>query len=261
MTESARLARPTARLSRALKRQDWVAVAIELLVVVIGVLVALEVNQWAERRETHRVEHTYLLRLREDLQLERDEADRFTSVVNDRLEAVALLDRVANNPSAALQDARSIVCALATVSWGSFPSVHNISYLELQNTGRTSLIRSIALRRALAQHYATLTDFAPPGLDRTGGDRFDREAAGLLSISEAKAIERADGDCARMTAVTPERARFLAREWAKRREAVDELPSLAEHHEFNLRVIEGMQSGIDALIRLIDQQLGENGNG
>ena len=258
MAERARPARPTARLSGALKRQDWIAVAIELLVVVIGVLVALEVNQWAEQRETHRLEHSYLLRLREDLQLESDEADRFTRVANDRLAAVKLLDRVAANPSTPLQDSRSIVCALATVSWSSFPTVHNISYLELQNTGRTSLIRSVALRRALAQHYATLADFAVPGLDRAGQERFESKATGLLSTSEAIAIEQADGDCSRMAPVTASRAGTLSTEWAARRAAIDELPGLAEHNEFNLRVIEGMQARIDALLALINHQLGDS---
>ena len=260
MGKQARQARPTARLSGALKGQDWVAVAIELLVVVIGILIALEVNQWAEQRETRSLEHSYLLRLKEDLQLERDEADRFTRVVNDRLDAVALLDRVAGNPSTPLQDPRSIVCALATVSWGSFPPVHNIAYDELQNTGRTNLIRSLALRRALAQHYAKLTDLSRPAEDRTGQERFETKATGLLSTSEGIAIERADGDCRRMDPVSPSRERMLAAAWAQRRAAIDELPGLAEHNEFNLRVIQGMQARIDALIALINQQLGESGN-
>jgi len=53
------------------------------------------------------------------------------------------------------------------------------------------------------------------------------------------------------------RARILAAAWARRRAAVDELPGLAEHNEFNLRVIEGMRSRIDTLIALINQQLGD----
>jgi len=255
MAQAERHVRTTARLSGALKRQDWAAVAIELLVVIIGVLVALELNQWAERRETRVLEHSYLIRLKEDLQMERDQADRFTAVVNRRLEAVALLDRLASDPTALVGDPRDVPCALATVSWGSFPPVHNISYLELQNTGRMSLIRSVALRRMLAEHYETLADFALPGLDRTGQNRFESRTAGLLSTSEGIAIERVDGDCQNMAPVTPARAEAIARAWAKRRAAIDELPGLAEHHEFNLRVIEGMQKRIDALIALINRQL------
>lgn len=249
-------ARPTARLSWALKRQDWVAVAIELLVVVIGVLVALEVNQWAEQRQTHALQHAYLLRLKNDLLLERDEANSFAAIAKDRLQSVALLDRLARDPSVRVKDPRTIVCALATVSWGSFPPVHNISYTELQDTGRTDLIRSAALRQALAEHYATIADFARPAQDRTGQERFESKAAGILSTSEGTAIEKADGDCRRMAPVSAARGRTIAHQWAARPSAIAELPLLAEHHEFNLRTIEGMQSRIDALIRNIDAQLG-----
>ena len=255
MVETAKRAGTNARFSAALRRQDWAAVIIELLVVVIGVLVALEVNQWAEGRQTRALQHAYLLRLKEDLQLERTEADRFAAIVKDRLAAVALLDHLAKTPSMPINDPRTVVCALATVSWGSFPLIHNISYLELQNTGRTSLIQSVALRRALAEHYATLADFAQPGLDRTGQNRFESKAAGLLSTSEVIAIERADGNCGRMAPVTTERARAIAAVWSHRRDAIDELPGLAEHNEFNLRVIEGMKTRIDGLVTLIDNEL------
>lgn len=255
MAETAKRSGTHARFSAALKRQDWTAVIIELLVVVVGVLVALEVNQWAERRQTRALQHAYLLRLKEDLQLERTEADRFAAIVKDRLAAVALLGGLATNPSMEIRDPRTVVCALATVSWGSFPLIHNISYLELQNTGRTSLIRSIALRRALAEHYATLADFSQPGLDRTGQNRFESKAAGLLSTSEVIGIERADGDCGRMAPVTAARARVIATGWSRRRDAIDELPGLAEHNEFNLRVIEGMKIRIGRLETLIDEDL------
>jgi len=244
-----------ARLAGALKRQDWVAVAIELLVVVIGVLVALELNQWSDSRQTRALEHAYLLRLKEDLQMEQEETDRFTGYAHDRLAAVSLLDTLATNPLTPLTDPRAIVCALATVSWGAFPPVHNISYDELKSTGRTSLIRSVTLRRALAEHYATLADFAEPGHDRTGQDRFESDTVGLLSTREMIAIEQADGDCSRMAPVSSTRGSALAIAWAKRQAAIDDLPQLAEHHEFNLRVIEGMRARIDALMTQLDKQI------
>ena len=261
MAETVRHARPTARLSAALKRQDWVAVAIELLVVVIGVLVALELNQWAEQRETHALEHSYLLRLRDDLQMERGEAQLFRRTVANRLTAIGLLERIAGDPSATVADPRMIPWAIETVSWGSFPPVHNISYSELQSTGRTNLIRSVELRRALAEHYAIIADLQIPAQDRTGEERFDSKTTGLLSTEESMAVEEADGDYKRMPQISAVRARAIAEGFANRRSAVDELPALAEHHVFDRRIIDGMQSRIDALTRLINQQLGEDGSG
>lgn len=259
MAQRAKRAGPTGRLTAALRHQDWVAVAIELLVVVIGVLVALELNQWVEDRATRRLEHSYLLRLKEDLQMERQEADSFTGIVGERLAAVALLERIAADPSTRVQDPRMIPCAIESVSWGSYPPVHNISYSELQSTGRTSLIRSVQLRRALAEHYAILADVSRPAQDRSGEERFDNETAGLLSVEESMAVESADGDCARMAPISAARARSIAAGFAKRKPAVDELAALAEHHVFDRRIIEGMRSRIDALLALIDRQLASDG--
>jgi hypothetical protein len=256
MAKTATPGRPTARLSAALTRQDWVAVGIELLVVVIGVLVALEVNQWEQKRETRSLEHAYLLRLKEDLQMERDAADRFNSIVTDRLSAIALLDRIAKDPATNVRDARMIPWAVETASWGSFPPIHNISYNELQSTGRTGLIRSVKLRRALAEHYATLADLAVPAQDRTGEERFDSDTAGLLSIDESMAVESADGDYHRMPPIGADRAALIEAAFAKRHLAVRELPDLAEHHVFDRRIIEGMRFRINALIALINRQLG-----
>ena len=259
MAGTARHPRPTARLSAALKGQDWVAVAIEMLVVVFGVLLALQVNDFAEQRQTRSLEHAYLLRLKEDLQMERGEADRFNGFVSDRLTAVTLLDRIAKDPSIEVGDPRMVPWAVETASWGSFPPIHNISYNELQSTGRTSLIRSVELRRALAEHYATLADLAVPAQDRTGEERFDSDTAGLLSIDESMAVESADGDYRRMPPISAARALAIAVGFANRRSAVSELPDLAEHHVFDRRIIEGMRARIDTLIRLVDQQSGGAG--
>lgn len=236
-------------------RQDWVAVGIEFVVVVFGILLALEVNQWAERHERRLVEHTYLMRLREDLVMERGETDRFRRVVERRLSAATLLERITKGTSTEVPDPRMVPWALETVSWRSFPRVHNISYGELQNTGQTNLIRSVALRRALADHYARTADHARPGEDRTSEDRFDAATAGLLSTAELMPVEKAAGNYDVMAPISASRAAAIAAEFAARRAAVDELANLAQHHAFNLRVIGQMRSRLDALISQIDAQI------
>lgn len=48
------------RLSSALKRQDWATVLIEFVLVIVGVLIALQVNNWNQNRQDRRLEVTYL---------------------------------------------------------------------------------------------------------------------------------------------------------------------------------------------------------
>ena len=145
-----------------------------------------------------------------------------------------------------------------------FPVTRNLTYLNHAAVGPLCLPASEAMQ-GLAQdaldwgslHYEQWLE-CYAGL-RRGAARLVNGTAEEIAIvkntSEGIAIERVDGDCQNMAPVTPARAEAIARAWAKRRAAIDELPGLAEHHEFNLRVIEGMQKRIDALIALINRQL------
>lgn len=55
------------RLTQAVRRQDWFAVALEVVIVVAGVLIALAANDWAAARQAQRVETESLRELRSAL--------------------------------------------------------------------------------------------------------------------------------------------------------------------------------------------------
>ena len=243
------------RLLPALSRQDWTAVFIELMVVVVGILLALQVDQWAQRREQRGTEQTYLARLKEDLQIEDERARQAEGFARERLAAVELLDRLARAPASADNDPNALSWAIETASWRSFPKTNAFVYNELQNTGRMSLIRSVALRRALTEHYATIAHDGRVGEDLAAQKDFDLATAGLLSLAELTAIERVGGNRRRVS-MNRDRANSVAEAFAGRSDAIEQLPSLAQHHIFNLRVIGDMRARIDRLTAMIDDQLG-----
>ena len=55
------------RIAVALRRQDWLAVFIEFILVIAGILIALEINNWNEDQKTLREEKQILQRLEKDL--------------------------------------------------------------------------------------------------------------------------------------------------------------------------------------------------
>ena len=57
-----------AKISRALRQQNWFGVFVEILVVAIGILFALQVDNWNQVRKERRLEQIYLERLAADLQ-------------------------------------------------------------------------------------------------------------------------------------------------------------------------------------------------
>ena len=55
------------RLADAIRRQDWFTILIEITVVVIGVFIALQVQQWAQELDERQTEAAYLSRLYDEV--------------------------------------------------------------------------------------------------------------------------------------------------------------------------------------------------
>jgi len=58
------------RLAEAFWKQDWIAVLLEVLIVVVGIFVGLQVNDWNEDRKPKHEEIVYLERIIEDFDLD-----------------------------------------------------------------------------------------------------------------------------------------------------------------------------------------------
>ncbi len=238
------------RIFGRIKGYSWFGVLIELVVVIVGILLALQLDAWAKHREELRLEDLYLERLAEDLMAERTRMDDAEEYARDRIEAARLLERMAVDPALASDQPARVPWAIETVSWRSFPRINAFVYHELQSTGRLALIRSEPLRRRLAAHYTALQHDARVGEDLMAQQRFDAAVAGLLSIDELEAVELAGGDYGKLT-LEPDRAVEIAGAFAARRAARDELPAIVQHHTFNLRVIDQMRTRADDIIAFI----------
>lgn len=244
------------KLADHVRQHAWFSVLVDLVVVIAGILIALEVDGWAQNRADAGMEHEYLVRLRVDLQIERDRMSDAEDFARDRIDAARLLDRVAANPAASAENPRRVIWAIETASWRSFPQINAFVYRELQSSGRLALLRSEPLRRSLAEHYTALQHDARVGEDLTTQQRFEAAVAGLLSVDELAAMEQNAGDVERVK-VTPERALSLAKGLAGRPSALAELPGLVQHHIFNLRVIGQMKQRAGSIIGEIDTLLAQ----
>lgn len=232
-------------------RHDWFAVAVDLLVVVVGILVALEFGSWVEARKERALEQVYLERLKEDFGIELARIGDARRYAQARIEAAKLLDRLVSDPSSAGTAGARVPRAIETASWRSFPQINAFVYSELQNTGRLALLRSVELRRLLAEHYTASHHESRVGGDLSAQQRYDAACSGLLRIDELAAIELGGGQWQALVNA-PERALEIARDFAQRPAAIAELPSLVQHHTFNLRVLDDMQRRVEAIIVAID---------
>ncbi len=63
------------RLATALREQNWFTVALEILIVVVGIFVGLQADQWNQSRKDRLVEQQYITSLKADFQADIRELD------------------------------------------------------------------------------------------------------------------------------------------------------------------------------------------
>lgn len=139
------------RISAAIRRQDWFTVAVETLIVIFGVYIGLQVNNWNEARKQAELHTTLLERLEEEFRsLEPTvvELVDFSRLAQKSTAQVVIALRQEDRP----QDDAAFRFALARANWAhNVPQVAT-AYTELVSTGRLADIRDVELRKALIRY-------------------------------------------------------------------------------------------------------------
>ena len=226
----------------------------ESLVLIVGILLAFQLDRAYQGSQDRKLETRYLERLREDLQSDTTEVARVVLLTEERLDQVALLLEAARDPGFAAEHPMEFVEAVEKVTWRSFPRIRSYTYDELQSTGRMSLLRSEELRSGLGAYYALVEDRRRLGLGEDDQDRFRLETLGLLSAEHFGAIE----DPERYPAeVAPADAVEIARGLAGRPGALVWLPRLTKYQILMRRSADEVRDAALRLMAEIDRQTEE----
>jgi hypothetical protein len=200
------------RLMAAVRRQDWMAVTVELLTVVFGLFLGLQLNAWKEDRDAHGREQAALERLQQESETIvayfREfvaEFDEITTREEDAIAALSAGDKAKFGPG-------ELADRLAPL--GFYPGIAppRAVYDELNASGLMNDIASVAVRTAVADYYAQLV-YIQSQLDyfRLGAatrdaaadpgwtTRFDTKAKGPDRFVDTVDFEAVAGNRDRMT--------------------------------------------------------------
>lgn len=141
-------------LALRLRAHDWTAVAIEILIVIVGVFIGLQVSNWNETRKENERGREYLGRLHDELL---QDADTLTLISKFWLQ-------VQSDGAAALAYAED-GALLQGSAWRTLLAYHqasqvwpyrkpDVTFQEIRSTGDLLLIRNAALRDKIARHYS-----------------------------------------------------------------------------------------------------------
>jgi hypothetical protein len=126
------------RLRKYLAEANYGALGLEVIVVIVGILIAFQIDRWAQEQRESQQEHQYILRLKNDLQYEIAVMTDSLGTADQRMAHIRLLERVSTNNEVAIKSPNDVVWALERATWRSFPQISAFVYTELQTTGNLS---------------------------------------------------------------------------------------------------------------------------
>ncbi|MBS0193045.1 MAG: hypothetical protein JSR34_02240 [Proteobacteria bacterium] len=145
------------RLTAKFKKQDWFAVAIEIVVVILGVFIGIEVANWNTALKQHDAASTYVTRIREDLaeniaDLESRKA-YYQQVKAHAMAALAAFDHPTESRDPQfLLDAYQASQIIAR-------TVGRNTYDEILSVGAINSFSDVAVRKQLAYYYLNLRNY------------------------------------------------------------------------------------------------------
>ncbi len=172
------------RLKNAIREQNWFAVVLEMLIVIVGVVIGFQISAWGDTRTDRDREQTYLHQLAEDLhETERDLA------FSDSLEhlasgAIASVHHAYYQPQPPKADSLAFLILRSFLMGSPTPVMGTAEALVA--TGDLNLIRDDSLRAAITRYLDLTRDHR--GWIRSHTDNFNDEAKGLWRRFDTMAL-------------------------------------------------------------------------
>lgn len=152
----------------------------EILLVVIGILIALQINNWNEARKQDAIIKTHLQNLQEDIQANQEKLVRISKMYSFKYHSLQYLLKIAKAPAYDVTKMNDVPQAVPPLGKDNYiwnkpiPETYNKEFIELaflwshrvlsyesyhatfeeiKSTGVYSLIKSQALKKAINKYY------------------------------------------------------------------------------------------------------------
>ena len=178
------------RFAAGVRRHDWFTVSIEVLVVMLGLLLAFQLDRWREGIAEGRQERTYINRLIVDVESDIPDIEYAIALQTLRLELVDLLMKVVLDPAAASKEPIVFLGAVNQAAYTYTPVLTSHTFENLRSTGDLRLILDETVKNVMFDYYGfdeSQRQFRPLQLDTEF--RHLELAAGVLSHKQEVFIQ------------------------------------------------------------------------
>jgi len=143
------------RFTQHLKDQNWFAVGLEVIVLIVGIFLGMQVTEWNDERKEKQLEDEYLALLSRDLMAINKTLSEQLAHEQFIIEASTKALKYINNPD---QEFKPVEFGqLLSQMWGRRTlTLQSPIFTELKSAGRLSIIRDNKLRNSIMEYFDSL---------------------------------------------------------------------------------------------------------
>jgi hypothetical protein len=164
----------------------------EIVLVVIGILIALSINNWNENRKQNILEQSYLDRLKVDLNEDLKSFTFYKGLANLRIEQIEIVQKAVADSTVIKENSGRVIKSVEQVSWKSYLPISRITYSELISSGKLGLIKSEKLRDLIARYYKEIDHWEIVLKSSEYHKEFASHTTGILNQNMLIAIENSE---------------------------------------------------------------------
>ena len=141
------------RFIKHITDQNWFAVGLDVLVVITGIFLGMQVTEWNEDRQEHMLEESYYEQLIIDLKEDITIGERAIMFAKDNDNYANLLFKAIDDPEFTPEDPTYFMLSTARAGYAYIPTTNQQTYTELTSTGNLRLLRDVTLKRKIVGYY------------------------------------------------------------------------------------------------------------
>lgn len=129
----------------------------EIILVVIGILIALQINDWSQYKKDRKLEGQYYCRLLEDVNQDFTNYNSYVALLNERIDGNNTLIQRLQDDSMPLDSIAPHI--LESVKYSNRNIIATTDAFEdIKSSGNLNIIKDLALKNQLADYYKTLAN-------------------------------------------------------------------------------------------------------
>ena len=144
------------RIAKTLMSGNWGTIVAEVLIVVVGIFLALQVDDWNNSRKDRIRETRYLERLYDELDRDIENISESLNIQISRRDMGRFLLDTIDKPELVRSDPSLFIRSILQAAFTRFPPISDSTFEELKFNGDMAIIQDESLRGSLSGYYARI---------------------------------------------------------------------------------------------------------